>query len=107
MLRVSLAGKRREMGLGGFPSISLKEARELANDHRKMAKQGSDPINPRVNLRRGAIRPESILASIAKAAFEAKKVELKNDGLNARWFSPLQVHVVPKLGNLSVEKVNH
>ena len=30
MLRVSLRGKRREMGLGGFPDVSLKEARELA-----------------------------------------------------------------------------
>ena len=37
MLRVSLGGKRREMGLGGFPDVSLKEARELATDYRKMA----------------------------------------------------------------------
>ena len=44
MLRVSLSGKRREMGLGGFPSVSLKEARVLAADYRKLAKQGIDPI---------------------------------------------------------------
>jgi len=30
MLLISLGGKRREMGLGGFPEVSLKEARELA-----------------------------------------------------------------------------
>ena len=30
VLRVTVHGRRREMGLGGFPSVSLKDARELA-----------------------------------------------------------------------------
>ena len=105
MLRVSLGGKRREMGLGGFPDVSLKEARELATDYRKMARQGIDPIKTRSQKRRETLRPRSNLADIAEAAFAAKKAELKNDGINARWFSPLQLHVLPKLGNLSVEDI--
>ena len=105
MLRVSLGGKRREMGLGGFPDVSLKEARELAADYRKMARQGIDPIKKRSQKRREALRPQSNLIAIAEAAFEAKKAELKNDGINARWYSPLQLHVLPKLGNLSVEEI--
>ena len=105
MLRISLGGKRLEMGLGGFPSVSLKEARELAADYRKMAKQGIDPIKTRSQQRREALRPKSNLAVIAEAAYEAKKAELKNDGVNARWFSPLQLHVLPKLGNVSIEEI--
>ena len=105
MLRVSLGGKRREMGLGGFPEVSLKEAREVAADYRKMARQGIDPIKTRSQQRRDALRPTSNLADIAEAAFAAKKAELKNDGINARWFSPLQLHVLPKLGNVSVEEI--
>jgi len=105
MLRISLEGKRREMGLGGFPDVSLKEARELATDYRKMARQGVDPINMRSQQRREALRPKSNLAEIAKATFAAKKAGLKNDGINARWFSPLQLHILPKLGNLSVEDI--
>ena len=105
VLRVSLGGKRREMGLGGFPDVSLKEARELAVDYRKLAKQGIDPIKTRLDQRREALRPKSNLAAIAEAAFEAKKAELKNNGINARWFSPLQLHILPKLGNLSVEEI--
>ena len=93
------------MGLGGFPDVSLKEARELAADYRKMAKQGIDPIKTRSQQRREALRPKSNLAVIAEAAYEAKKAELKNDGVNARWFSPLRLHVLPKLGNLSVEGI--
>ena len=56
MLRVSLGRKRREMGLGGFPEVSLKDARELAVDYRKMARQGIDPIKTRSQQRRDALR---------------------------------------------------
>ena len=105
MLRISIGGKRREMGLGGFPDVSLKEARELAVDYRKMAKQGTDPINARITERREALRPRENLAVIAEAAYEAKKAKLKNRGINARWFSPLKLHLLPKLGNLNVEEI--
>ena len=48
VLRISLAGKRREMGLGSTNDVALKEARELASEYRKLAKQGIDPINFRL-----------------------------------------------------------
>ena len=44
------------MGLGGFPEVSLKDARELAVDYRKMARQGIDPIKTRSQQRRDALR---------------------------------------------------
>ena len=52
VLRISLRGKRREMGLGSANDVSLKEARELASEYRKLAKQGIDPINFRLAERR-------------------------------------------------------
>ena len=105
VLRISLGGKRREMGLGSVNEVSLKEARELASEYRKLAKQGIDPINSRLAEKRALLKPGKSLTEIAKAAYEAKKAELKNDGINARWFSPLQLHVLPKLGRLSVEVI--
>ncbi len=105
MLRISLGGKRREMGLGGANDVSLKEVRELASEYRKLAKQGIDPINFRLAEKRALLKPGKSLTEVASAAYEAKKAELKNDGINARWFSPLQLHVLPKLGRLSVEVI--
>ena len=105
VLRISLRGKRREMGLGSANDVSLKEARELASEYRKLAKQGIDPINFRLTEKRALLKPGKSLAEIATAAYEAKKAELKNDGINARWFSPLQLHVLPKLGKISVEDI--
>ena len=98
VLRISLAGKRREMGLGGLMDVPLKEARELAQKYRKMAKSGTDPIRSRNADKREALRPEQSLEVIARAAFEARKAELKNDGTNARWFSPLALQFMPKMG---------
>ncbi|MDA9671993.1 integrase arm-type DNA-binding domain-containing protein [Paracoccaceae bacterium] len=105
VLRISLGGKRREMGLGSVNEVSLKEARELASEYRKLAKKGIDPINSRLAEKRALLKPGKSLMEISQAAYEAKKAELKNDGINARWFSPLQLHVLPKLGRLSVEVI--
>ena len=92
-------------GLGSANDVSLKEARELASEYRKLAKQGIDPINFRLAEKRALLKPGKSLTEISQAAYEAKKAELKNDGINARWFSPLQLHVLPKLGKFSVEDI--
>src|SRR5690242_11911010 len=37
MARITVDGKRRDMGLGGYPAVSLREAREKAAAARKKA----------------------------------------------------------------------
>ena len=44
VLRFTINGKRREMGLGSFPDVELGEARSKASDCRKLAKEGIDPL---------------------------------------------------------------
>lgn len=39
-------------------------------------------------------------------AFEARKAQLKGDGKAGRWFSPLELHVLPKLGRVPVEELD-
>lgn len=105
MLRISISGKRREMGLGGIADVSLKEARELAAKYRKLSKAGIDPIDARLSEKRAQSTNKNTLEEIALSAYEARKASLKNDGINARWFSPLQIHVLPKLGKWAVETI--
>lgn len=52
ILRYQMNGRRRDMGLGGYPEISLKIARDLALEARRQAKLGVDPISARNNERR-------------------------------------------------------
>lgn len=105
-LRVTVHGRRREMGLGPLSEVSLKEARVTAEKWRAVVREGKDPIKERERLMRVAAKTDHTLASIADEAFEARKAELKGDGKAGRWFSPLELHVLPKLGKVPVEDID-
>ena len=42
--RLTVHGRRCDIGLGGFPLVSLAEAREAAFQNRKLARTGGDPL---------------------------------------------------------------
>jgi integrase len=102
MLRVNVHGRRREMGLGGFPSLGLADARKLSERWRSMAAAGRDPIKERAAEERAARREDITLSIITLDAFESRKAELKGDGKAGRWLTPLTLHVLPKLGKVPV-----
>ena len=105
-LRVTIHRRRREMGLGSLQQVSLKEARVEAEKWRALVRQGKDPIKERERLRREAAREDHTLEVVAHEAFETRKAELKGDGRAGRWFSPLELHVLPKLGGIPIEEVD-
>lgn len=102
VLRVTVHGRRREMGLGGYPSLGLAAARKLAGRWRDVAAAGRDPIKEREAEERAARRDDISLAILTHDAFDARKAELKGDGTAGRWLSPLTLHVLPKLGKVPV-----
>ncbi|MGB3831195.1 MAG: integrase arm-type DNA-binding domain-containing protein [Mesorhizobium sp.] len=102
VLRYTIHGRRREMGLGALAHVSLKEAREAADTWRAVVRSGKDPIKEREREKREAARNIHLLKDIADDAFEARKAELKGDGKAGRWFTPLELHVLPKLGKVPV-----
>ena len=100
--RITVHGRRREMGLGGFSSLGLANARKQSERWRSMAAAGRDPIKEREAEERAARHEDITLAIITADAFEARKAELKGDGIAGRWLSPLTIHVLPKLGRVPV-----
>lgn len=105
-LRVHVHGRRREMGLGAFPQVSLKEARSSADHRRGLVRQGLDPIKERERQKREDERNLHLLSEVAQDAFESRKAELKGDGKAGRWFSPLELHVLPRLGKVPVSDID-
>ncbi len=105
-LRVHVHGRRREMGLGPFPAVTLREARERAAEYRSQVRQGLDPIKQREREKRDAVRNLHVLRDVAVDAFESRKAELKGDGKAGRWFSPLELHVLPRLGKVPVSEID-
>lgn len=94
------------MGLGAYPTVTLKAARLEAEKWQAVVRDGKDAIKERERQRRDAERNLHILRDIALDAFESRKAELKGDGKAGRWFSPLELHVLPKLGNTPVTLID-
>ena len=69
-LRATIGGKRRDMGLGNFPGVTLARARELARDARELIRQGVDPIE-RAQAAQSALRASMVAALTFKECAEA------------------------------------
>ena len=100
--RYSIAGRRREMGLGSYPDVSLADARKAREKWAAILAQGKDPISERKAqqdaIRRELEKTDPTLMALADDVFEARKASLKGAGKAGRWISPLEIHVFPKLG---------
>jgi integrase len=104
VLRLEVAGNRREMGLGRWPDVSIAEAREQAAEARKKLRDGSDPIEVRA---KSQIKPIRLtLTQVVDSCFEAKKADLKGEGEAGRWMSPLSVNILPLIGTTAIEDVD-
>lgn len=77
--RFSLRECRRDMGLGGFPTLSLAEAREKAAAARKRALAGQDPIEARKTFDEESPAPIQTFRTAAQALIETKRPAWKNE----------------------------
>lgn len=108
ILRVLVAGKRRDIGLGGYPAVGLADAREAARAARAKIRNGVDPIAERKALR-AALQAERLSAwtfrQCADAYIAAKESEWKNLKHGSQWRNTLDTYVHPKLGQMLVRDV--
>jgi integrase len=103
--RFSFNGKRPEMGLGSWPEVSLADARTSAANARRLVSDGINPIQARKDeetRRRGV----PTLKEAIYEAHEARKASLKGEGKSGRWLSPLEIHIIPKIGNTLVTDID-
>ena len=96
--RGTVNGRRRDLGLGGFPYVSLAEARAQAFDYRKTARQGEDPVT----LRAGGV-PTFARATETVIALHAGG--WKNSTTEDDWRSSLGTYVLPAIGSMRVDEI--
>ena len=99
--RLTIRSRRTELGLGGFPLVSLKEAREKAFANRKLAREGGDPLTRKQ-------RTESML-TFAEASGQVWK-QLR-PGWRSRqhaqlWAGSLERYAFPRIGKMPVSEVS-
>lgn len=105
ILRAMIGGRRRDMGLGGFPDVSLAEARDAARRARQLIRDGVDPVE-QAKAARNALKAEAAKAMTFRQACEAflasHEAAWRNAKHRAQWTSPLQRYAYPVIGDLSV-----
>ncbi len=84
VLRYQLNGKRRDMGLGGFPDVDLKSARLAAGSARALAARGVDPLAARDDARKAA-RPIPTFADIARDVIAEAQARTANEKVRYQW----------------------
>ncbi|CAN0441174.1 unnamed protein product, partial [Phaeothamnion confervicola] len=101
--------KRRDIGLGGYPDISLTLARERARAAREKIWQGLDPVTERreVQARLKAQQSNEITFDDAARRFLAVKTsEFRNAKHADQWAATLKTYASPKIGKLPVSGVD-
>lgn len=106
--RVMVGGKRREIGLGGFPDVTLAEAREKARFFKERIKQGFDPVAEKKEARVKLIKEQNRYATfeeIARHAYQVKQQEFKNDKHATQWINTLETYAFPFIGKMPVDEI--
>lgn len=100
--------KRRDMGLGAYPEVSIAQARERANEARRRIAQGLDPIEEQKRQQAlGASRAHQML-TFAAATLRVHE-ELKPGWANGKhadqWINTLAAYVLPVIGCRQVDSL--
>ena len=101
--RYQIGGKRRDMGLGKYPAISLAQARELRDDASKLIASGIDPIDHR-NTKKDSIL--KTFEQLASEFIEFKSVDWKNVKHKQQWHSTLKTYAYPFIGHLEANQID-
>ena len=98
--RITIRGKRSELGLGNPALVSLADARALALANRKLAVSGGDPIKAKAEAK--------AVLTFEEAARKVHALHLptwRNAKHGAQFLSTLETYAFPRLGKVKVGQV--
>jgi integrase len=108
ILRVMIVGRRRDMGLGGFPEVGLAQAREKAAELREQIRSGRNPL-AEANAERSALRAQSESMMTFKQAadkfIEAHRPSWSNPKHALQWENTLIQYAYKTIGHLDVNHI--
>ena len=84
-----VSGRRREMGLGSFPTVTLAKARTLADQHRASIAEGRDPLSERRS------ESEPTFGEAAEKFIGSIEAGWKNEKHRQQWRNTLSTYGAP------------
>jgi integrase len=103
--RFTIGGRSRALGLGGFPLVSLEEARAKAAEARQLARSGVDPIEQRNGAADRKGRAMSF-REVADALIADLRHGWRSPKSETQWRSSLAAYAYPRLGLKDVANID-
>ncbi|MBV9996205.1 MAG: integrase arm-type DNA-binding domain-containing protein [Caulobacteraceae bacterium] len=100
--RYTINGAARTMGLGPYPSVSLADARTLADEARQMKRKGKDPLAERAYERAAARQPAGqpkTFKECAEAYIVSHSAGWRNAKHAKQWTATLKAYAYPIIGS--------
>ncbi len=107
-LRAVIGGKRRDMGLGGYPAVTLAMAHAKAREARELIRQGIDPIQLQQQAQsalRASMAEALTFKECAAAYIKAHRTGWTNAKHGQQWQNSLEQHAYPVIGELLIRDV--
>jgi integrase len=109
VFRFQLDGKRRDMGLGPYPDISLAEARRKATECRKQRHDGIDPLDAKAAHRQAqrlSAAKGRTFRQVAEEFIGRNEAGWRNPKHRQQWRNTLATYAYPIIGELPVDVVD-
>ena len=101
--RLTIRGKRTDMGLGPYPAVSLARAREKARENLSLVKSGGNPLAVKQEEARLAAIPT--FEALARQHIDENRHSWRNIKHRAQWLSTLETYAFPILGSSKVNEI--
>ena len=108
VLRAKVGALRRDIGLGGFPAVTLAQARDKAREARDKIERGIDPVEDRKAAKAAltaAQRRGLTFADATDRYLAAKLDAFKNAKHRQQWANTLETYAKPDLGPMLVQDI--
>jgi integrase len=108
VMRVMVGGKRREFGLGSYPTTQLASARDRARSTRDQIFAGNDPSVAKREAKSAlmAAKAKSVtFKKLAEQFIEQHESAWKNSKHAAQWVSTLETYAFTICGNMVVSDI--
>lgn len=103
-----ITGKRRDMGLGSYPEVSISNARTKAFEARNLILNGQDPIEIRRIAEASRLQHQQATMSFREAAISVHQEfspSWKNSKHADQWINTLKTYVFDQLGDRQVDSL--
>jgi integrase len=109
LLRFAINGRRHELGIGPFPDLLPKEARQIAQEARTLKAKGENPLASRIAQkaqRKALERKKVTFRDFALTCIEDKQSEWSSDKHAAQWSYSLEKFAFPVIGDMALDDID-